>query len=337
MPLRATYHPRGFPLRLTTNSPAVLEAAVESWGRFALNFPVPPLRLRVGVRERSGDACPPPPVMRGFGPQLAQIADAENFAVADLRRGRAFVWLTEAAAAERGYLRYHFLEGLAACLLEALHLTSVHAALVGRDAGRGERALLLAGRSRAGKSSLAYACARAGWTFYADDCACLVRGREEELALGNSGQMRFRADAPNLFPELAGARLTPKLSGEMAIELATSARPDLRLGMAARVTDIIFLNRATFSQAGWARVEPADALARLAETVCWGESRARAAQRASLRRLVAAAPALELRYTTLEEAVASLEELVAAAPGGRAAGPTAGASALSTAGAGALP
>ena len=53
------------------------------------------------------------------------------------------------------------------------------------------------------RALLAYACARAGWTYVSDDGAFLVRGRDDRYAIGDPHSIRFRPDAPELFPELA--------------------------------------------------------------------------------------------------------------------------------------
>ncbi len=159
LPLRATFNFVGFPVEIWTNSSEILAAAEESWGLFRNVFTVPPVQIRLGVLPGvSAVVCPPPVVVRGQRNMITQIASSENFVVLDTRQGFAFGWLTNAAVDNCAYLRYHFLEGTAWILLEALYLTSVHGACVELD-GHG---ILLCGDSGAGKVH-ALVCLRGEW------------------------------------------------------------------------------------------------------------------------------------------------------------------------------
>ena len=71
-----------------------------------------------------------------------------------------------------------------------------------RRAWRGTgRACCWLGGPGAGKSSLAWACARAGLTYVSDDATWLLRS--ELRVIGKNQRMRFRPDAVVLIPELA--------------------------------------------------------------------------------------------------------------------------------------
>ena len=41
--LRTIFFPLGFPVEVASNSPEIMEAARQSWGRFQFRFPFPPL------------------------------------------------------------------------------------------------------------------------------------------------------------------------------------------------------------------------------------------------------------------------------------------------------
>jgi hypothetical protein len=64
------------------------------------------------------------------------------------------------------------------------------------------RAALLVGRSTAGKSTLCYACARAGFSLLAEDVV-YVSMRGQPRLWGNPWSIHLLPDAPRLFPELA--------------------------------------------------------------------------------------------------------------------------------------
>jgi hypothetical protein len=240
LPLRETFHPFGFPLEIVTNSEDVLTAAAASWHGFVKLFDTPPLRMRVCVREGRSSECPPAPNCRAHQHLFTNIADVENFAVSDLTQGISSIWLTDAAVEHKSYLRYFFLEGSAMCLLAASHVTAIHAACVER-VGSG---ILLCGDSGAGKSSLAYACARAGWTYVTDDASFLVNNREDRLVVGNCNQARFRPSASELFAELKGRTVTQRMhAGKPSIEIKTTAFRDIATSPTSHVNHVVFLNR----------------------------------------------------------------------------------------------
>jgi hypothetical protein len=240
LPFRDTFYPLGFPLEIVTNSEDVLTAAAASWHGFVKLFDTPPIRLKVIVREGRSSECPPAPICRVQEHLYSNIADAENFAVIDLLRGFSTIWLTEAAVEHRNYLRYFFLESSAMCLLASSHTTAIHAACVER-AGSG---ILLCGDSGAGKSSLAYACARAGWTYITDDGCFMVNGRDDRLVVGNCNQARFRPSASELFSELKGRTITQRMqAGKPSIEIKTTALRNIAISPTSHVNHVVFLNR----------------------------------------------------------------------------------------------
>jgi hypothetical protein len=308
LPLRTTFYPVGFPVDIITNSPLVLEAAQESWGLFQKSSSEPPVQIRLGVLPSSQKECPPPPTCRGRRNLITQIVDVQNFMISDTRAGFAFGWVTEAAAQNRGYLRYHFLEGTAWLLLQALYLTPIHAACVELD-GHG---VLLCGDSGAGKSSLSYACARDGWKFLSDDSSCLVRKKPGRIVVGNPYQIRFRESAVELFPELIDRKAILRPSGEMAIELPTTTRYITTLDRCS-VDFIVFLNRKDSLPNGIVPFSRERALSWLEQVVCYGEEHVRQSQRLTLQKLLGA-EIVEMRYKKLDSATRLLEELVTRSP-----------------------
>lgn len=305
LPLRATYHFLGFPIEIITNSPLVLAGAEESWGMFQKAYSESPLQIRIGVLPGANKELPPPPTCRGQRNLITQIANSENYMILDARQGFAFGWLTQTAAQNRAYLRYHFLEGTAWILLESLYLTSIHGACVELD-GHG---VLLCGDSGAGKSSLAYACARNGWKFLSDDSSCLVRNRTGRIVTGNPYQMRFRESAVDLFPELIHQRVSPRATGEMAIELATLTSQEIITTSESSADYIVFLNRFDPMPEGLFHFSRENALRWLQQVVCFGEKHVRDAHYSTLRNLLAA-EIVEMRYTRMDSAFRLLELLV---------------------------
>jgi HPr Serine kinase C-terminal domain len=305
LPLEAIYYPLGFAVEIATNSAAVLRAAEESWSRCRQAFSEPPVRLEIGVTEDDSQTCPPAPDYRGRGNLLITVADAKNYIVSDLRTGFSFAWLTQAAVEHRAYLRYYFLEATALTLLNCRYATAVHAACVEIE-GQG---ILLCGESGAGKSSLAFACARRGWKFLSDDSSAIVRGRKGRVVVGNPHQMRFRESATELFPQLKDQHVTPRFTGRMAIELATSTLPDIATVSECQVDYIVFLNRREPDPPSLRPLSKEIARQYFEQGTFLGDLAARQAQQTSLENLLTA-KRFEMRYHDLDWAVERLERLV---------------------------
>lgn len=240
MHLKQTYYPLGFPVQIETNCEDVLSCAAESWQGFVKLFDADPIRVRVGIRSSRSSECPPAPECRVQHNLVSNIADAENFAITDLNQGFSSVWLTEAAVAHRNYVRYFFLEAAALVSISTSHATPIHAACIERN-GCG---VLLCGDSGAGKTSLAYACARAGWTYVTDDASYLVNHRTDRLVVGKCNLARFRPSAVELFAELDGRNIIQRAqSGKPSIELNLQPLSNIAASSMSRVNYVVFLNR----------------------------------------------------------------------------------------------
>jgi len=306
-PLQSTIFPLGFPVRLSTNSPAVLEAAKISWGCFKQKFEHPPLELRIGVTKDKNNSAdlPPAPTVRMQWGQLVNIADANNFVTIDFKAGRSFGWITQSIAESPRYLRYYFLDSAALGLVSGLRAGCLHAACVS-PFGRG---MLLCGNTGAGKSTLAYAGARAGWTLVCDDASFMPLDREDRLVVGNYHRLRFRSSAVQLFPELEGRAITPRVaSSKPTIEVPTLEVPDITTADSAVVDYLIFLNR---NWAGSPEITPISrqaVLPWLKRSLTFTAVNSQTVQDDVLRRLFDA-QVLELRYQDLNWAIDRLNTL----------------------------
>ena len=223
LPLRSRYYPMGFPLDLATNSEEILAAAGRIWEQFPANGREPAATLRVLVENCDARALVQPSMPRGQNHLVTMVHGPDNFAVCDLARSFTFVCLTQDVARDQSYIRYHFLEPAGYLMIDALHLSPVHASCVALNG----RAVLLCGDAGAGKTSLAYACARKGWTYLSDDATHIVRGRADRAVVGRPFRIRFRESASLLFPELK--RFTPERrpNGKLDIEVDTKRTGDV--------------------------------------------------------------------------------------------------------------
>jgi hypothetical protein len=305
LPLVRTFYPLGFSLRLSTNSELVLQAAEASWGLSQQVFSYPPVRVSLGVSEsRTGAASPP--AYRSRQHMFSAISDADNFVLCDMRSGYACGWITENAASDSSFLRFYFLDCAVYTLIEQLYLAPVHAAVVLKN-GVG---VLLCGDTGAGKSTMAYACARSGWTFVSDDAAFLLRDEQALSALGNCFSIRLKPDAPQLFPELLGWSASVRANGKLGFELCTTALPEsVKTSPQATITDIVFLERSSQTDRRQLSRRPVSDPATVLGRPLWhGDDQVMAAQRASYERL-AGARWWSMSYKDYQEGLSLLETL----------------------------
>jgi hypothetical protein len=192
-------------------------------------------------------------------------------------------------------------ESLAYMLLAQRYVVPVHAACVARE-GRG---LLLAGNGMAGKSTLAYACARVRWDYLSDDAVLLLPG--SSTVIGPQRQFRFRPDAATLFPELAAFSPRLRPNGKPAIEIRVAELSQIRAAESATVQAIVLLDRGS-GNPELEPVETEEVFARmLADMPSYGP-KVNAMHEDSLRRLTAR-PSYRLHYASLDDALALLDRL----------------------------
>ncbi|HEU5350839.1 MAG TPA: aldolase [Terracidiphilus sp.] len=303
--LHRTFYPLGFAVEIMTNDPDVLAAANESFGHRRLCRGSAALQVRIGISEGDSSECPPEPTRREYNHLYSLVADGENQALLDLRTGANFVWLNKAALNHRSYFRYNFLEKVVYLLLGASVVTDIHAACVSRN-GKG---ILLCGDSGAGKTTLAYACARAGWTYTSDDTCYLINVSESPRVIGHSHRVRFRPEAKALFSELRNRDITPRMEGKPSIEIQFSDMPELHISTTPEVAvhAIVYLNRDSSANARLRVLPAGTATLRISqELFSAGEIREKHEARLQI---LSGVPTYELHYRKLQDAMRELDRL----------------------------
>jgi hypothetical protein len=304
LPFKEVFYPLGFPLEVETNAEGVLRAVAECWQGFFKLFDTPPFRFRALVKKSDSPVCPPRPASRIQEHLTCHLADSENYAVSDFAQGLSILWLTQAAVAHRNYLRHCFIEPTVMMQLSTSYTTPIHAACVDLE-GRG---VLLCGDSEAGKSTLSYACAQAGWTYITDDTSFLINSRLDRLVVGNPNKARFHSTAQQIIPELAQRQVTQRGRwSKPSIELLTSTTQNIVTSHMSRVNYVVFLNRN-----GVKRQElvpfPVQVAKRAMLQRLFSLPETLSTQSSMIDRLLAKG-ALELRYTDLNWAIERLGRL----------------------------
>ena len=301
---REMFFPLGFPTELRTNSSEILTQARNLWPILEKRFNTEPIRVDVHVVESDSTECPPTPVFRFMYPLSISVADSNNYKIGHLDRNTTQITISRATERHTSYLGYFFLGFAPHDHIESRYTVPVHAGCVARN-GRG---VLLCGDSGAGKSSLSYSCARAGWTYVSDDASDLLIEGNDRLVIGNCHQVRFRPSAVDLFPELEGLEITPRAVGKPSMEMPTGSVPEMVCAQSAQVDFVVFLNRRL---PGPPELVPyrIDVARYFMRQVLFGSAKTLAVQYAALERLLTA-QVVELRYSDLDWAVHRLETLV---------------------------
>ena len=323
-PFHGTYYPLGLPLEVSTNSMSVIAAAQQSWGPFPELQSAEKIHLRIGVAERGPDELPRAPVFRAQRGLITIISDAENFGVCDVAKGFGFGWVTPVTVAESTFFRYYFLDVMTGLLLSPVHFAIVHAACIALD-GHG---VLLCGQSKAGKSTLAFACAQRGWTFISDDVGYALRKNPGRVVVGNPLYLRLREDAPDLFPDLRDRAVVLRQNGEFGFEISTNSLPQFETAFNCKIDHIVFLRRSATGAAHLSAFSKDQARLRLENVLEFtlasrrssrstgsqsemvlADLEAREEQKAAIRELLAA-DVHELHYSSLDSAIECLESAV---------------------------
>jgi hypothetical protein len=295
--------PLGFPTSIKSNEPSVIRAAEESWGAFHQKVHFAPIEVRLVISDVLSRRRPSIPSFRAQSNLLMLVADKDNFGCCDLATGFGFASLTKAATTHRDYLRYHFLEAMVYTLLDTQRMRTIHAACV-EFQGHG---VLLLGESGAGKSSLAYAATRRGWTYLCDDGTSLILHKTGRTVVGNPQTIRFRPSALTLFPEIKGR--SKVRNGKPTIEIRTELLHQFKITHESTVDLLVFLNRSETTIPRARTVSSQDVFRRLSKDafpveLSVNEERSRAVER------LLSADAIELDYQDFNLALDLLESVI---------------------------
>lgn len=302
----SVFHPMGFPVEIESNSIDILRAAQVIWGRYPTLAESEVVRVRFDVSAAKEEipVLLEPSHVAFEGDWMSVDHGPNAHARANLAEGWAEVSLPAARAAQADYVNYHFLEPIAHLLLAPPHYAFAHASCIALNG----RALVLCGEAEAGKTCLAYACARAGWTFLSGDATHFLHQSGEFAVAGRPFSIRFRESARELFPELRAWPSELRPNGKKSIEVAT-AKLNILTALRARASHLVFPER---REGAKVKIEPMsadEAFDRLNIHVFFGGERIRAAQRATLHRYTLL-PCARLVYSDLQEAEAALRALI---------------------------
>ena len=225
----------GLPITFSTNSRYVRGLVEEAFGATAYtasrNTVVPPLRVRIVVRAGDEDGTPHAAVAHCCPDETRVLLQTRaSKGVSDPLNHESIAHVTTTLAADRAHFRREFVEALTYALVSHFDRHPVHAAAIAHDG----RAVLLAGASGTGKSTLAYLAHREGISVLGDDTVWVQM--EPALRIwGRPGTARLTADAVTHFPELQNSRTVTIDGDKSGVALRSRASENLHAADSAVV------------------------------------------------------------------------------------------------------
>jgi hypothetical protein len=271
-----TFAPIGSVLKVESNKEIVIDAARDSFGRYppAPLSRQPDYSIRLWVDPVHHQKKPwPRPNFRAARHLFHVSCGDSSFAIADLQSLCAVGFISEEIARDTVFFRNTFLECLFYVLATHRSYTPVHSAGVALQ----DRGVLICGPPGIGKTSLAYACVRAGMQVLSDDTVH-VRSSPESQALvvwGRPWHLRLLPNAIELFPELHGRKAHLRSDYESYLEIDTEKEFPGQAVSSCTPAALVFLERDPMSKVYLEPLEPEAALARLKRDIYLSEEKVR--------------------------------------------------------------
>lgn len=245
----------GVPVELRSNSSSVIDAAERAFGAWQdleqdLIAPGPPLRIDLIVHAGTQETRHTPFSVRFHGSRLIAAGGA-SMMVAQIDRGEALAFVTPELVADEAHFRYNVLDQLALILASYRDRTPLHTGAIVRNG----RAVLIAGPSLSGKSTLCYAAVRAGFQLLAEDV--IYVGLSPRLRLwGNPGAIHLMPDATRYFPELADAQPQVRANGKLKVAVDAAGLGANRRRLWAERVVVCVIDRQDVARSTLEIVEP---------------------------------------------------------------------------------
>ena len=244
---------------IETNCQRVLDIAERAFGAWRALESTPDVieteitRVRITVEKDASRGSAPPLQYKVHGRERAEIRCGASIGVADTRTQTATATVREGLLHHADHFRHSFLETLVLFLVSARDRQPFHAAAV----INGDVALLLAGPPGVGKSTLMYACMKAGMRVLADDHVNL-QSRPQLRIWGMPAYVHVRAEARTFFPELpdTGSVIT---NGASKVPIALTDQQTKARTLFVERAGLCLLQR-NGSAARIETLEPADAI-----------------------------------------------------------------------------
>ncbi|MEZ4521074.1 MAG: hypothetical protein R3A46_05460 [Thermomicrobiales bacterium] len=206
----------GIPITVETNDPRIERIARQAFGirrdRADTSFEV---RLRLLVHDVPEEPSwrPVQPVLRAQGDYFYSAASRASVVSGDCRTGFAFGFISDRQADHEEHLRSTMVQAPFLWIATNRSLSAIHCAVVTLNG----RSISLRGRQSAGKTTLAYAALRQGFSLLCEDVAFAWQTDAGIELRGLPWLLYLKPDAVRFFPELDGLEPLERYNGESKI------------------------------------------------------------------------------------------------------------------------
>jgi hypothetical protein len=206
----------GYQITVETNDERVERVARQSFGaRQPHTDADSPIHLRLLVHDVAEDSewTSMQPVLRGHGDYFYLAASRASVVSGDCRSGFAFGFISDRQAAHEEHLRSTMMQAPVLWMGSNRSLSAMHCAVVTLNG----KSIMLRGRPNAGKTTLAYAALRQGFSLLCEDVGYAFPTSESIELRGIPWLLYLKPDAVRFFPELDGLDALERYNGEKKI------------------------------------------------------------------------------------------------------------------------
>jgi len=239
-PLCETFVVAGAAAEIRTNSESILAIAEQCFPRLQARPSVCELRMRLWADQDGASRPPwPLPYFRGLGRLIFGGFDSESSVIIDLASRRISGRFSTAMAADDHYWKRVIFPRLITGVGPAIAVTELHCACLSWN-GCG---LVLFGVPGAGKSTLALALARHGFSLLSEDWTYFSRCDADLAAWGLPSGVKLLPDTIRHFPELAEFETSIGLNGEESYQMQPERDFGISLAHCCRPKWLVLLDR----------------------------------------------------------------------------------------------
>lgn len=265
----------GLTLRFETNDARIQQASRDSFGpRIDIDSGTEPdalIRIFVHHVDEEPGFHPRQPLVRAYDGAFWIAASRSSVVSGNVHTGSAMGFVSETIASNPDYLRTSIVQPTFLQIAQAQTLVAVHSACLALNG----RAVMLRGESGTGKSTLAYAAIRRGYSLIAED-VIFVRSRSgqtqgrispDDIELhGLPWTIHLLPDAGSLFPELAHVPVIERPDGRVKLRIALDDHAPGQTLAHASLGPLVFVSRSQHTAPRLTRLTRAGALTRLDAT-----------------------------------------------------------------------
>lgn len=211
----------GLPVTIETNDARIEHVARQAFGErgSASESNSDELRLRLLVHDVPEEPSwtPVQPVIRGQGDYFYTAASRASVVAGDCRTGFAFGFISDRQAGHEEHLRSTMLQSPILWMATGRALSTIHCAVVTLNG----KSIMLRGKPNAGKTTLAYAALRRGFSLLCEDVAFAWDSSQNIELRGLPWLLYLKPDAVRFFPELDELEPLERYNRELKILIQT--------------------------------------------------------------------------------------------------------------------